>query len=127
MPNHYLTSSGERITQTQINSRLAKMRNSMLHKYVCECCGINQADDHDHSISQKRCKELHKTELIWDEANISFSCRACHLAHESYKSGEFQYHKNVVKRMLYIREHDLEGFQKRLNCIADQEILKQLE
>ena len=120
MPNHYLTSTGERITQTQINSRLAKMRNSMMHYYICQCCWVNQANDHDHTISQKRCKELHKTELIWDEANISFSCRGCHIIYENFKTGGFQLHKNWLKRILFIKLHDNETYMKRFYYLSDE-------
>ena len=80
----------------------------------CECCGAALADDHDHTISQKRCKELKKTELIWDPENWSRSCRRCHSEWESYKSGKFRNHKNYVKRMWFMKKHDPEGYRKRL-------------
>ena len=81
---------------------------------LCECCNSSPADDHDHTISQSRCKQLHKAELIWDRDNWSRSCRDCHHEWESYKSGKFRKHKNYVKRMWFIRKHDPEGYRKRL-------------
>lgn len=126
MPNYYTTSTGAKVTQATIRKNLTATYKGMLVKYICEACGSSKAVDHDHTISQKRCKELHKTELIWDEANMSFSCRTCHMEYESYKSGKFSYHANCEKRMLYIYEHDTEGFQKRLLYIERPDILERL-
>lgn len=81
----------------------------------CECCGISPADDHDHTISQARCKQLKKAELIWDKENWSRSCRKCHMDWESYKSGRFRQHRNYIQRMWFMREHDPEGYRKRLH------------
>lgn len=126
MPNHYTTSTGEKLTQKQINSRLSSTYKGMMLKYICEGCGSSEAVDHDHTISQKRCKELHMTEKIWDEENISFSCRACHHQWESYKSGAFSNHLNCEKRMLYVAAHDREGFIKRLIHIPECDIQERL-
>lgn len=127
MANTYKTSSGDSLTESQIRKKYTLMTKSWLVKYICECCMINSTNDPDHTISRKRCKDLHKTELIWDEANISWSCRTCHLQHESYKNGIFSYHKNAYKRMLYIAMHDNEGFIKRYYCITNTELKQKLK
>lgn len=124
--NKYYTSSGEAVSEATIKKRLRDAYKWAMPKYVCECCGKNRTDDHDHTLPQAKCKQLHKTELIWDEENWSYSCRTCHNIWESYKSGIFQTHKNVVKRMLYLKKHALEEYKKRLNYIDDNNILIKL-
>lgn len=73
--------------------------------------------DHDHTISQKRCKELGKIELIWDFDNIVYSSRKAHMEWESYKSGLFMNHANFKERMEFLKEHDPEGYQKRKQVV----------
>jgi hypothetical protein len=126
--NYYTCSDGVRLTQAQINSRLSKERKGWREKYVCECFGAPHiAHDADHSISQKRCKEIGKTELIWDEGNISWSCREAHQLWESYKNGKFQYHKNFKKRMLFVAMYDYEGFMKRFHCLTEAKAIQYCE
>lgn len=127
MPNYYLTVDGERVSQRVINSRLSATYKGMMLKYVCEGCGIRNAQDHDHTISQKRCKELHKTELIWTEGNICFSCRQCHEEWEGYKSGAFEHHLNAKKRLTYTAIFDDEGIRKRMNYVQSGQLLNYLE
>ena len=99
----------------------------MMIKYCCEACGTTDAlATHDHTISQKRCKELQKSELIYSEENIKFSCIPCHNEWESYKSGAFSNHRNVEARMIYTLEHDQEGFIKRLAYIENEDIKERL-
>lgn len=80
----------------------------------CSGCHSTYWDDHDHSISQKRCKQLGKPELITDLDNIEYSCRECHQNWESYKSGAFIKHKNFETRMAYVKKHDYETWTKRI-------------
>lgn len=129
MPRDHITyygSNGLGFSQTTISRRLRETYGKMMEKYICEGCGSSAAVDHDHTISQKRCKELHMTELIWDEDNIVFSCRSCHMAWESYKSGEFAKHYNIEKRMIYMLQYDREGFIKRLIFIPEGEVQERL-
>lgn len=121
--NKYKDSEGNLYTQGMINSRLRDAYKWSMPKYICECCGKKQTNDHDHTISQSRCKELHKVELIWLEGNWSYSCRDCHHEWESYKSGLFSFHKNAHKRMLVVAMYDRETFIKRYHCITN-EVLK---
>ena len=117
MTNYYYTSTGIQWSQVAINNKLRiayAAADEDLDIYVCECCGKRPPVDHDHTISQKRCKELHKTEPIIDPANWSYSCRTCHEEWESYKDGKFLNHNNLEKRMAYLEQHDPEGYQKRL-------------
>jgi len=121
-------SDGTSWTQSQIRTKLSKAYKGLVLKYRCEGCMNAVAQDHDHTISQSRCKQIHKTELIIDRENIEFSCRECHDQWEGYKSGKFANHANAVKRMLYTKIHDAEGYMKRLLCISEgHEILTKLE
>lgn len=87
---------------------------------VCECCGHTRAQDNSHVISQKRCKDLHRTELIWDPKNFVSSCRECHHEFENYKSGEFHKHRNFVDAMSLMIDYDPESAIKRLLVIKEK-------
>lgn len=110
-------SNGDVLSEFQIRSRLSNRykKTTKPTSVNCQCCGIRRAVDHDHTISQKRCKELHKSELISNEKNWSLSCRACHTEFEAYKDGKFKKHLNYQSRMNFIALHDPEGYRKRIN------------
>lgn len=110
----FTCSDGTKVSQSQINARLAKIPSK-------------NGFDKDHTISQQRCKQLHKTELIWDIENIEYSTRQIHEEWERYHSGIFEEHKNVIKRMRYVKKHDPEMFKKRLDRISNYKILKALQ
>lgn len=122
MANSYLCSDGTRVTQLQINARYSK---AIREKHqgnghpTCECCHKVPANDNDHTISQKRCKEIGKTELIWDHRNFVSSCRKCHNQWESYKSGDYILHKNVVERLGFMMDKDPEGYEIRKELTRD--------
>lgn len=86
--------------------------------YDCDATGTREmVIDHDHTIAKARCKELGKTELIWDPANIEYSSRKAHKEWESYKNGEFRKHRNFERRMEFMKEHDHEGYTKRMEIV----------
>lgn len=122
----YKCSDGTEVTEAQIKSKLSNAYRSTTFSRVCQCCGSEPARDHDHTLAKARCKVLHKTELIWFYANWSDSCRTCHEQWESLKSGEFTHHLNLIERMTFLREHDFEGFKKRLLYIEDEKLRNQL-
>ena len=84
----YSTSTGERVTQGQIESRMRTAKENVLkaqfdeYNYnFCVECGKNSNGtrlDMSHDISIKSAKEQGKTELCWDENNIKVRCRECH-------------------------------------------------
>ena len=86
--NHYHTSSGERLTQSQVESRIRKAKAKALENQFneydynfCEECGKNANNtrlDCSHDISVKKAKEEGKTELCWDVRIIVIRCRGCH-------------------------------------------------
>ena len=129
--NEYKTSDGERVSQATIDRRRREEQRHILYRLaplnpICEGCGEYPAMEHDHTISQARCKTLHKTELIWDPDNWSYSCRQCHQEWESYRSGRFEEHANVIKRMLFVKQHDPEGFEKRVQHLSNYKVMKAL-
>ena len=128
MANKYYTSDGQAYTQQQIRTKYSQEKNWWRTKGICEAYGFPKvAHDPDHTIAQARCKVLHKVELIWSEANISWSCREAHQEWESYKSGKFSHHKNAYQRMVFVAMHDEEVFKKRFYCITNEDLKKKLE
>ena len=88
--------------------------------------GINPAIEIDHTIAKARCKQLGKTELIWDRDNTSDSCRECHEEWERYANGAFEDHKNVVVRMKFMKIHDPERYEKRFQRLSNYKLIKKL-
>lgn len=101
--NHYFTSEGERLTQSQLDYRIREAKAKVLknqfeeHGYnFCEQCGINANGagklDCSHDISVKKAKEMRKAELSYDTRIIVIRCRKCHEAHDKlnlqYSSNE---------------------------------------
>lgn len=126
--NTYNTSYGDRLSQRQIRSKYTLEKSGWMANYICEAYGVSEvAHDWDHTIAQARCKILHKTELIWDRQNVVRSSRKAHLEWESYKDGKFSYHKNAFDRMVFTYKHDPEGFTKRMFCITNEKLKKDLE
>lgn len=116
----FTCSDGTKVSQAYINRKLSEIG----CMGMCEAYPIFPAMDKDHTIPQATCKNLHKTELIWDTANIAFSSRAAHMEWQSYAKGRFEDHANVVERMLYVKKHDPETFIKRKMCISNYKVLK---
>lgn len=121
MPIRYYCSDGSRVTQKVIDDRYSDQLRSMYADMIgvppCSACG-KPSHDTDHTIARARCKELHKTELIWDRNNMPRSCRQCHAEWENVKGLKWVDHTNVLERLLYLKKHDPEGYLYRMN-IAD--------
>lgn len=124
MANSYQCSNGERVTQSQINSRLSQMKKGILHRFICHCGTYGTS--WSHSVPQKECKYMGKTELIWDEDNGEWECNECHKEYESFKSMNYTNHKNWIKRMAYCAEHAPEYYRRRLAFIDDPKIMQKL-
>jgi hypothetical protein len=108
------TSDGQTWSQDKINRLLAKaheriMLNNLYRSRKCHACYIRPINDFDHTISQKRCKYIQKTELIVDPDNIVTNCRQCHQQWEIPNNPAWLDHFNAVKRLRYHIKHDLEG------------------
>lgn len=75
--------------------------------------GVNPLDK-SHIISVKRCNEIGKPELAWDVNNLQQECRTKHQEWESY-SPAVQHHKNLDVKVQYLKEHDLERYNKLMD------------
>lgn len=120
MPILNYTSTGERISESQIKARYSKSlkeKHSGSSYFVCECQGKNctgKAEHNDHTISRARLKVLHKSELIYDPISYVSSCATCHSEWEGFKSKLYEYHNNYDERMIFLETHDKEGYRKRI-------------
>lgn len=116
MTLHYC-SDGSRIKETGIQTRYSaaiRLKHIGQSSFTCQACLKAQAVHNDHTIAKARCKVLHKTELIWDMRNFEDSCARCHSEWENYKSGDWLKHHNVEKRLGFMKEHDPDGYNKRI-------------
>lgn len=92
MANTYSTSKGERLTTSQIDSKIRKAKALKLeiqfveHRYnFCEKCGKNGSNtylDVSHTVSVKKAKEDGNAELAYDLDNLRILCRDCHSKHD---------------------------------------------
>lgn len=113
----YYCSNGDRIRESAIRLRYTaaiKLKHIGYTVFTCQGCLKAQAVHNDHTIAKARCKILHKTELIWDPRNFEDSCAKCHASWENFKSGEWTLHHNVERRLAFMKEHDPEGYRKRI-------------
>lgn len=115
--NYAICSDGRRVSQATIDKELSlayREKYEADQRIICECCQNAWSVASDHTIAQARCKVIHKTELIWNLLNFVRSCEICHKDWESFKSGEWTLHKNVIQRLEFLKEHDPEGFNIRI-------------
>lgn len=112
-----LCSNGTRISHA---TAMARYTDALREKHegmpaaICECgCGT-RAVHNDHTIAKARCKQIHKTELIYDPDNFESSCERAHKQWENFKSGDWIKHANVERRLAYLKKHDPEGFTIRI-------------
>jgi hypothetical protein len=78
---------------------------------LCEGCEMSKAHEHSHTISQKRCKDLNKIELIYDPQNIELMCRNCHNIWEIGTVAEKQQLLNFKRMLEMLKLHDRQRFQ----------------
>lgn len=118
----YLCSDGSKVSQSYINTKLTQTYakvDYLRDSSRCDAYHHLNWNDHDHTIAQRRCKELGKTELIWDIDNIAYSSRTAHNEWERIKSGLWEDHYNCIDRMKYVAIHDPETFEKRMAAMSD--------
>lgn len=112
-----ICSNGRRVSQATIDKELSLAYREKYvadQRIICECCLEAWSTASDHTIAKARCKVLHKTELIWNPFNFVRSCDKCHNNWESFKSGEWVLHKNVIQRLEFLKIYDPEGFLIRI-------------
>lgn len=124
--NTYLCSDGSKLTQSQINQKYIETCKmiDLAREPICETCGRGDRPlSHSHIISQKRCKEIGKADLISDENNILLECfeppasnsTYCHNIWEYGSMEDKKQSKTWLYKLAYIKEHDPEQYQKLIN------------
>ena len=87
MANTYQLSNGERITKSQIDSRVRKAKAEVLDiqmrdygfNFCVECqrsSGVRLSCSH--IVSTKTCQEIGNSELAYDVENVEILCLKCH-------------------------------------------------
>lgn len=112
--NKYFCSDGSRVSESTIQARYSKALREWypLGWATCEGCG-GRATESSHIIAKARCKELHKTELIWSRSNVFPACRDCHRKWEAISNPDWCYLKGAEKWLKALTP-DQETYQKRL-------------
>lgn len=113
--NTYLCSNGTRVTQEEINKKRGE---AYRIKYQDNSCPIDEgfreqrAKCTAHIISQSRCKQIGKTELIWDIDNMFAATFESNAAIENPKGDAWKKLKNINYCLAFIELHDKELFAK---------------
>jgi DNA-directed RNA polymerase subunit RPC12/RpoP len=121
----YYCSDGTLVSQQEIKWRLSITHDRIKQTRLPVCQGHGRGDiplSFSHTISQARCKDLGKTELIWDEDNIELegfhepSSKPIY-AHNIWEVGSIEQKVlllNFERKLEYIALHDYEMYQKYL-------------
>ena len=130
--NKYPCSDGERVTQSQINSRYAAICDVIKLEREPFCQGTGRTDlplSFSHTISRKRCKEIGKSELIWDKHNIEIE--SYHepssnpiAAHNIWEFGSWAQKAellNIERKLEFIKINDPQAYESTMAAI-DREI-----
>jgi hypothetical protein len=111
----YDCSNGEKVSESTIKKRLSDgYRKWYTGIPICAGCGRTRAVETSHIIAKARCKQLHKTELIWLRSNTYPSCRGCHLAWEAIQNPGWIDLLNVDHCLEILEKYDPEAYQKRM-------------
>jgi hypothetical protein len=123
-------SDGRLVSQVEVKRRYAETfdRIKIERSPVCQGTGRNDYPlSFSHTISQDRCKQLGKTELIWDADNIEIE--GFHepsslpvAAHNIWEVGSIEKKimlLNFDRKLEYIKQHDTEGYN-RLMCQIEE-------
>jgi 5-methylcytosine-specific restriction endonuclease McrA len=119
--NRFYCSDGERVTQAQIDARRSLAYRTAYQGNLlvrCEGCG-EKATESSHIISQKRAKDMHATNLIWNPENFFASCRSCHTKWEATFSGQWLDLLCVQRCLETLKKYDNEGYEKRTSVNGD--------
>lgn len=117
--NKFLCSDGTKIGQSEIDERLKRHYAIYDHPVECEGCK-RAATSHAHIIAKARCKQIGKTELIFNRGNWFFGCYDCNAAIENPKGKAWRGLLNINYCLSFIKQHDPELFAKFENAAIDQ-------
>lgn len=113
--NTYLCSDGTRVTQAEIDKKRSE---AYRIKYQDNPCPIDEgfrekrAKCTAHIIPQARCKQIGKTELIWDIDNMFAATFESNQAIENPKGEAWKNLKNINYCLNFIERHDPELYAK---------------
>jgi len=112
----YFCSDGTKVTQSQIDSRRSKAYRETYPSQIqiCRGCG-DQAQGSAHIIPQSRCKQIHKSELIWSNENFFPGCHKCNAAIENPKGQEWKNLNNINECLEVMKKYDIELYNKFIN------------
>jgi len=106
----------------KLSNKQSKVKNGLREIYaeidaerlpVCQGCGCFDGHiAHSHTISQKRCKQLHKEHLITNKGNIELMCNKCHRVWETGKLILAQKLINCQSMIAFVKIHDTETYNK---------------
>lgn len=119
----YYCQDGSRVSEKQIQQKYSvaiRQKHVGQDFFTCQACLKARAVDNSHIISKARLKQLHKSDLIWHFKAFFDSCRDCHRKWEEYKSGDWINFANVDQCLKFLKEHDPEGYQKRIEFTKAQ-------
>lgn len=119
----YRCSDGTLVSQVEIKWRLSITTDKIKESRLPICQGLGKGGvplSFSHTISQARCKELGKTELIWDEDNIEleeFQAPTSNptAAHNIWEVGSIEKKislLNFERKLKYICIHDPQEYNK---------------
>lgn len=116
-------SDGNIVSQTEIQRRYANTIDAIKLEREPVCQGTGRSDyplSPSHTISQKRCKDLGKAELIWHPGNIEIE--GYHepssnpiAAHNIWEVGTIEQKKSLLnwnRKIQFIKLHDPEQYRK---------------
>jgi len=115
MPNYYKCSNGEKVSEATIKARLsAAYREYYLFEPMGICEGCNQllATCTAHIVPKAICKQVGRTELIWNPMNWFRSCFGCNSIAENPSSEEIKNLKNYDRIVEVTRQLDPERYLK---------------
>lgn len=112
--NRYYCSNGERVSEATIQSRYSRALREWYPIGHALCACGRRATETSHIVAKARCKELHKTELIWTKENTFPACRACHMAWEAVYGEDWKNLTNIETLLSIERKYDKEGYEKRV-------------
>lgn len=119
----YYCSDGSLVSQADIQMYLKVCHDKIRETRLPFCEGTGRTDlplSFSHTISQARCKELRKTELIWSEDNICIEsmeppCSYPTAGHNIWEVGSIQMKmelKNFYDKLAFIKIHDSEEYNR---------------
>jgi 5-methylcytosine-specific restriction endonuclease McrA len=116
MPNKYFCSDGERVSEATIRRRLSEAYRAKYEgnpQSSCFECS-RPAECSSHIIPKSVCKQLRKTELIWDWENFVPTCLRCNTLLENVSSPEFKKLNGYEYYVEIFRKYDRERWMKSI-------------